>query len=60
VLGVVAGTLPASAAYFVFLRSYPPSLVELGRRLSPILATCVIAIVGVAFVVYVALYRSSV
>lgn len=47
VADVVAGALLAFAAYVVFLRNYPRERVpELDRRLAPILALCVSAIVG--------------
>jgi membrane-associated phospholipid phosphatase len=60
VLDVVSGTLLASVAYLVFLRTYPSSLVPaLERRLAPIVATCVVGIVGIVLAIYGVLYRLS-
>ncbi len=47
VLDVVAGMLLAYGAYAVFLRSYPRQLVvELDRRVAPVLATALMAALG--------------
>ena len=47
ILDVIAGILLASAAYVVFLRSYPRDRIpELDRRLAPVFALCTIGIVS--------------
>ena len=50
ILDVIAGTFLACAAYVLFLRSYPRGDVpDLDRRLAPVLALCIIGIVGIMF-----------
>jgi membrane-associated phospholipid phosphatase len=58
ILDVVAGILLAYAAYAILLRSYPRDEVpDLDRRLAPVLALCVIAILGIALACFWVAYR---
>lgn len=60
VADVVAGVFLAFAAYVVFLKNYPREQVpELDRRLAPVLALCVSAIVGLGVAAYWVAYLVS-
>lgn len=60
VADVVAGVLLAFAAYVVFLRNYRRERVpELDRRLAPVLALCVSAIVGLGIATFWVAYLVS-
>jgi membrane-associated phospholipid phosphatase len=58
ILDVIAGVFLACVAYVVFLRSYPRDEVpELERRLAPILALCIIGILGVVVACFWVVYQ---
>lgn len=60
VLDVVAGVLLASGAYVVFLRTYPAEEIpEVERRVAPILALGIVAMVGVGIACFWLAYRLS-
>jgi membrane-associated phospholipid phosphatase len=55
---VIAGTLLAFAAYLIILRGYPERVVpEIDRRLAPVLALAVLAVVGLGVVGFWIAYR---
>ena len=57
---VIAGIFLACVAYVVFLRSYPREAIsELDRRLAPVLALCLIGILGLTVVCVWVAYRMS-
>ena len=61
VVDLIAGTLLAVAAYLVFLRGYARGNVPaLDRRLAPVLALCVVAIVCLGIATYWVAYRLKV
>jgi membrane-associated phospholipid phosphatase len=58
ILDVIAGVLLAFTAYAIFLRSYSRDDVpDLDRRLAPVLALCVIAILGIALACFWVAYQ---
>ena len=57
---VIAGIFLACVAYVVFLRSYPREAIsELDRRLAPVLALCLIGILGLTVVCVWVAYQMS-
>src|SRR3954451_5711275 len=60
ILDVIAGILLASVAYAIFLRSYPRHEVpDIDRRLTPVLALCIIVILGIALACFWVAYQLS-
>jgi membrane-associated phospholipid phosphatase len=60
ILDVIGGVLLAFTAYAIFLRRYPRHEVpDLDRRLAPVLAFCIIAILGVALACFWVAYQFS-
>jgi membrane-associated phospholipid phosphatase len=58
ILDVIAGILLAFAAYALFLRSYPRhDIPDLDRRLAPLLALCIVAILAIALGCFWIAYR---
>jgi membrane-associated phospholipid phosphatase len=60
ILDVLAGILLACAAYALFLRTYPRHEVpDLDRRLAPVLALCIVAILAIALACFWVAYNFS-